>query len=313
MNLQERLLIYGCMHLGGAWNNEPVNAEEQKKAFKAIETAYDSGFRFFDHADIYCLGKSEAVFGAFLKENKGLRENIILQSKAGIELGKSYDGSNRYNFSKDYLWQQLNHSLERLQTDYLDVFLLHRPDPLWDVEEVAAIFSRMHTEGLVKNFGVSNMNVAQISLLQSKSDVPIIANQIQLSIGHSGILNEGVDLNSEKYQATGMGGILEFAQAQNIALQIWSPLDRGRFASTDHFEHQNDQLVKEALEKLAKKYNVMPETIQTSWLFNIPGIVQPVIGTTNPERIQACFKALEVSLTREEWYDLWIAGRGKLC
>jgi predicted oxidoreductase len=313
MNLQDQLLIYGCMHLGGAWDEKPENSEERKKAFKAIETAYESGFRFFDHADIYSLGKSEAVFGDFLKENKGLRENIIIQSKAGIELGKANSGSNRYNFTHDYLFNQLNHSLERLQTDYLDVFLLHRPDPLWDVEEVAATFSRMYSEGLVKNFGVSNMNVAQISLLQSKCNVPIIANQIQLSIGHCGILNEGVDLNSEKYQATGMGGILEFSHAHNIALQIWSPLDRGRFASKEKFNHPNDQQVKDELEKLSKKYDVQPETIQISWLFNIPGIIQPVIGTTNPERIQACSQALDLTLTHEEWYDLWIAGRGKLC
>ncbi|MCB0663412.1 MAG: aldo/keto reductase [Saprospiraceae bacterium] len=275
-----------------------------------MHAAFDAGYRFFDHADIYCLGKSESVFGEWLKEKPSIREEIIIQTKAGIELGKGYKGSNRYNFDPAYLHQQLEKSMARLGVDVIDVFLLHRPDPLWDPAAVATTFHEMHSRGLVQHFGVSNMNVNQIRLLQQHLELPLITNQIQLSLGHSGILNEGVDLNSDKYQSTGMTGLLEYAQTNQMALQLWSPLDKGRFAIQDQIKNPEDKDVENMLNSLAEKYNCTIETIQIAWTLKIPGIIQPVIGTTHPGRIKACAQAKSLELTREEWYDLWIAARG---
>lgn len=312
MDLFEKQVIYGCMHIGGSWNDNPLTSGERKKAFTALEAAIENGYRFFDHADIYCLGKSETVFGEFLKENPSIRKDILIQTKAGIELSKALGGSNRYNFSTDYLRQQVERSMERLGVDVLDVFLLHRPDPLWDPEKVVAFFHKLNSKGLVRFFGVSNMNAAQISLLQSHLNMPLVTNQVQLSLGHSGILNEGVDLNSDKFLPAGMTGILEYTRQQEMTIQAWSPLDRGRYAIQDQIKNPEDTKVENLLNKLAEKYNCPIETIQIAWLLKIPGPIQPVIGSTNPERIKACAQANTFPLTREEWYDLWIAGRGRL-
>lgn len=310
---QINCLIYGCMGLGGGWNRNPLTSDDEKTAHEAIYAALEIGIERFDLADIYAYSKAEEVFGKVIKSNPGLRKKIILQSKSGIMVGKGPDNSNIYNFNKDYLVQQVRAILKRLQTDYLDIFLLHRPDILTHASEIAETFHYLREEGYVKQFGVSNMSVDQIRLIQNYWKEGLVANQIRLSLGHSLALDIGVSINTSMIPYdSGLQGMLEFCQINNVAIQAWGSLDHGLYtrkplASLNGKELETARLVA----TLAGKYNVPENSIVLAWLLMIPATIQPIIGTTNPERVRACKAALEVKMSHEEWYELWITARGK--
>ncbi len=299
------------MGLGGGWDTNPLTDNDILIAERAIEAALDSGITIFDHADIYKLGKAETLFGKILHKNSSLRTNITLQSKAGIqyrELGES----SIYNLSKKYLLQQVDAILKRLQTDYLDIFLLHRPDPLLNPEEIAETFSILKKEGKVKSFGVSNMSLQQIKLIQKYCDEPLVANQIQLSLAHSLVIDAGVLVNTiNNVDFNGVEGILEYAQTHDLAIQAYSPLDGGRFTGNLELASNNDKKTIQLVNQLAENYNTAVETIVLAWLFKVPGTIQPVIGTVNPERICACKDAVNLELSRVDWYNLWVTARGE--
>jgi len=306
-------LIYGCMGLGGGWNRNPITSDDEKIAYDAIYAALDTGIERFDLADIYAYGKAEEVFGKVIKNNPELRNKIILQSKSGIMLGKGPGNSNIYNFNKDYLIQQVRDILKRLQTDYLDIFLLHRPDILSHASEIAETFHYLRDVGYVKQFGVSNMSVNQIRLIQNYWKEGLFANQIRLSLGHSIALDIGVSINTFMIPFdSGLQGMLEFCQINNMAIQAWGSLDRGLYTGKPHASMDGKELETARLvSKLAGKYNVPENSILLAWLLMIPGTIQPIIGTTKPERIRTCKEALEVKMSHEEWYELWITARGK--
>ncbi len=310
---QSNCLIYGCMGLGGGWNRNPLTPNDEKTAHEAIYAALETGIERFDHADIYAYGKAEEVFGKVIKSNPGLRNKIILQSKSGIMLGKGPDNSNIYNFNKDYLIQQVRGILKRLQTDYLDIFLLHRPDILSHASEIAETFHYLREEGYVKQFGVSNMSVSQIRLIQNYWKEGLVANQIRLSLEHSMAVDIGVSINTSMIPYdSGLQGMLEFCQINNMAIQAWGSLDRGLYTGKPHASLDRKELeTAKLVSKLAGKFNVPENSILLAWLLMIPGTIQPIIGTTKPERIRACKKALEVKMSHEEWYELWITARGK--
>ncbi len=310
---KDQCLIYGCMRLGGGWNTNAVTSDDEKNARAAIDGALEIGIDTFDHADIYTFGKAEEVFGRILNNDPGLREKIILQSKTGIHLGQGPKNANTYNFSKEYLLHQVAAITKRLHTDYLDVLLLHRPDSLMNAAEVAETFYVLKHQGLVKHFGVSNMSVHQIQLLQTYWTEPLVANQVQLSLGHSLALDIGVSVNTRMIPYdSGMQGMIEYCQLHDMSVQAWGPLDRGLYTET-----QNDSLTGKDLDtarlvaQYAQEHGVTPSAIVLAWLFMIPGTVQPIIGTSNPERIRACNDAATVHLSREEWYRLWITARGE--
>jgi len=311
--VQNNCLIYGCMGLGGGWNRDPLTSGDEKTANEAIYAAMEIGIDKFDLADIYAYGKAEEVFGKVLKSNPELRKMITLQSKAGIMLGQGPDNSSIYNFGRDYLIQQVQGSLRRLQTDYLDVLLLHRPDILTPAYEIADTFHYLKEQGYVKQFGVSNMSVSQIQTILSYWTDGLVANQIRLSLGHSLALDPGVRINTTAipYDA-GLHGMLEYCQKNNLSIQAWGPLDRGLYTGKPH-EALNGQELKTAMlvSKLAIKYDVPVNSIVLAWLFQLPVIIQPVIGTTNLKRIRDCKEALKVKLSHGEWYELWITARGK--
>lgn len=312
-NGQRNCLIYGCMGLGGGWNRNPITSDDEKIAYEAIYTALETGIERFDLADIYAYGKAEEVFGKVIKSNPGLRNKIIIQSKSGIMLGKGPDNSNIYNFKKDYLVQQVQGILKRLQTDYLDIFLLHRPDILMHASEIAETFHYLREEGYVKQFGVSNMSVNQILLIRNYWKEGLIANQIRLSLGHCLALDIGVSINTSMIPYdSGLQGMLEFCQINNMAIQAWGSLDHGLYTGKPNTSLNGKELETERLvSKLAGKYKVPANSIALAWLLMIPGTIQPIIGTTKPERIRACKEALEVKISHEEWYELWITARGK--
>ncbi len=280
----------GCMR---------ISDMSEKQISDFIETALENGANFFDHADIYGGGKSEIVFGNAIKGKP--REDFIIQTKCGIVPGKMFD------FSYEHIVSSVEGSLKRLGTDYIDVLLLHRPDALVEPEEVARAFDSLKSSGKVRHFGVSNQNPYQIKLLQKYLDMPIVANQLQLSIMHASMINEGINVNMYNDSAINRdGGVLDFCRLENITIQPWSPMQYGFFEGC-FVDNEKFPELNAVLEKLAKKYNVSKTTISIAWLLRHPAKMQVVTGTTNTTRLKDSFKASEVVLTREEWYEIYKA------
>lgn len=299
-------MIYGCMGLGGGWDAEPYQPADIDIASAAITAALEIGVTTFDLADIYRFGKSEAVFGEVLSRWPGLRGRVTIQTKCGIRLDPGL-----YDLRGASIERRVAESLERLGTDTIDVLLLHRPDPLADPADVAAALMSLHGNGLVRRFGVSNMSAEQIAHLQAYLDLPLVANQLELSLGQRGWIEDGVLLNTGRPGASGFPhGTLEYCRRNGIEIQAWSPLARGRYSGGQQTpeEHAAAALIAE----LAREKDSTPESIVLWWLRRHPARVVPVIGTTRPERIRACRDAAqrEPDLSHEEWYALWIAARG---
>ncbi|OKQ00093.1 aldo/keto reductase family oxidoreductase [Paenibacillus sp. P46E] len=306
-------IALGCMGLGGDWDHEPITAEHVKQGHEAVEAALDIGINFFDHADIYTRGKAEKVFGQIFKDRPGLREEIILQSKCGIKLMEPGDLSNVFDFSKEHILSSVDGTLNRLGTEYIDILLLHRPDPLMDPEEVAEALHQLKAAGKVRHFGVSNMSAAQIKLLQSYCDEPFIVNQLHMSLAKISWVDAVISVNREPWKdITFPEGTIEHCRAENIQLQAWGPLAQGMFSGRP-LEGQPENIVNTAarVKALAEEKNTTPEAIVLSWLMSHPAAIQPVIGTVNPQRIAACRDADQLELSRREWYDLYISSRGQ--
>lgn len=310
--MAKKELIYGCMGLGGGWNNNSLSSDDFKQAENAIEAALEAGITYFDHADIYTIGKAELIFGQLLKAKPSLRDKIILQSKAGIRYHEGLMNSSIYDLSKKYLLQQVDNILKRLQTDYLDVFMLHRPDPLMNPEEIADTFRDLKKAGKVKRFGVSNMSLHQIDFIQKHCDDPLVANQIELSLGHSLLIDSGILANRvNTLDFNGVEGLLEYTQSNNLAIQAYSPLMGGRLSGNDHLASKEDKKTIDFVNQLAEKYNTTASSILLAWVMKIPSNIQPIIGTTNPQRIAECKDAVTIELSRLDWYNLWISARGE--
>lgn len=250
-NLEASRIAFGCMSLGGGWNKNPISLQDEYKAFAAVDCALENGINFFDHADIYCLGKSEEVFSKILDKRPKLRENLILQSKCGINnLGKTP----YYDFSKDYILSSVDGILKRLKTEYLDVLLLHRPDSLVEPEEVAEAFDILKTSGKVRHFGVSNHNAMQIRLLNKYLNEPLIVNQLEISLANSSIIDEGLNVNSNTNPGPMRNfGTLEYCRLYDITLQAWSPLAGGRIVDPKIEKYRKLNIT---LDEYAKKYGV---------------------------------------------------------
>ncbi|MDP3352738.1 MAG: aldo/keto reductase [Flavobacteriaceae bacterium] len=306
-----KFLIFGCMGLGGSWDTNPISKNDQKKAFDVIHTALENNITFFDHADIYMLGKAEKVFGMFLQEHPHLREKLKIQSKSAIQLHEGALNSNRYNASKEYLIKQVEAILKRLQTDYLDVFLVHRPDPLMNPSELAETFYYLKEKGYVNHFGVSNMSATQIEVLQKFSDIPIKHNQIQFSLGHSQLLENEVFFNTNHSVPANNFGMLAYAQLHNIEIQTYGSLDKGLFSNHQNTGIKTIDETKQLLHQLSEKYQTNILALQLAWIAKLPCKIVPIIGTTNLERIKQCAEFNQIELSREDWYDLWITAMGK--
>lgn len=306
-------IALGCMGLGGGWDHEPLTAENISQGHEAVEAALSIGINFFDHADIYTRGKAEKVFGQIFKDRPGLREEIIIQSKCGIRLIEPGDTSNTFDISGEHILRSVDGTLSRLGTEYLDILLLHRPDPLMDPEEIAEALHQLKKAGKVRHFGVSNMSAAQIRLLQHYCDEPFIVNQLHMSLAKISWLDAMVSVNREPWKdITFPEGTVEYCRMENIQLQAWGPLAQGSFSGRS-LEGQPDNVVQTAalVSSLAEQKNTTPEAIVLSWLMTHPAAIQPVIGTVNPKRIAACAGADKVELSRKEWYELYISSRGE--
>ena len=279
----------GCMRISNM---------NEKEASAFVETALSNGANFFDHADIYGGGKSEEVFGKAVSSFN--REDIIIQTKCGIRNGQ-------FDFSYEHIMSSVEGSLKRLGTEYIDVLLLHRPDALMEPEEVAKAFDELKASGKVRHFGVSNQNPYQIQLLQNALDMPICANQLQLSIAHAPMIQSGINVNMYNDSAVNRdGGVLDFCRLNKITIQPWSPMQygffEGCFIDSEKFPELN-----ETLEKIGNKYGASKATMAFAWILRHPAKMQPVTGTTNLTRLEDCIKAADVKITREEWYEIYRA------
>jgi predicted oxidoreductase len=307
LNLESTRIIYGCMNLGNNRNRSELTESEMKiEAVKTINAALEQGINFFDHADIYGRGKSEEMFSEIWKVHSGLREKIFLQSKCGIRFeGDPAPGSpHRFDFTYEHIVKSVEGSLKRLKTDYLDILLLHRPDPLIEPEEVAKAFNDLKIHGKVKYFGVSNHTSYQIDLLKKYVDQPIVVNQLEFNLIHSDLINAGIITNQRNPKEFIRGeGTLDYCRINDITVQAWSPMALGSFS-------ENGILMK-IISEIALNRNISKETVVTAWLLRHPAKIQPVIGTRRPDRIASICKADSIELTRDEWYKLFIAGRGE--
>ncbi|GAB4581767.1 MAG: aldo/keto reductase family oxidoreductase [Anaerolineales bacterium] len=312
-SLKVSRLGYGCMHLGGNWSSAPPTAEEKSKAAHLIETALEQGINFFDHADIYTRGKSEAIFGEILAASPGLRASIIIQSKCGIRFADdpAPGAPGRYDFSFAHILLSVEDSLTRLRTDYLDILLLHRPDPLGDPVEIARAFDELHQSGKVRYFGVSNHTAGQIALLQHYVRQPLIINQVELNLLHSGLITEGILANQNDVPYTAAMGTLDYCRLHGIMIQAWAPVAGGKLIAPGPHADAATHRVAPLIARLAEEKGTTREAIALAWLLRHPAGIQPIIGTTNRERLIASCAADKITLSREEWYALLVAARGK--
>jgi predicted oxidoreductase len=306
-------LILGCMPFGGSWDRAPITPDHVQKAEQAIDAALSIGISMFDHADIYTMGKAETIFGSILKRRPGLREQIVIQSKCGIRFPEGTVPT-RFDFSKAHILEAVDGILERLAIDYLDILLLHRPDPLIEPDEVAEAFGILKDGGKVRHFGVSNMSPGQIRFLQRALPDPLVANQLEMSLAHLDWLDQGIHVNQKAGTSVNFAeGLMEYSQMENIQLQAWGPLAQGRFSGRALADQPaNIQQTAALVKQLADAKATTPEAIVLGWLMRHPAMIQPVIGTTNPERIVACQDAERQAqaMTREEWYGLYVSARG---
>ena len=281
----------GCMRM---------NALSVTEAESLIKVSMNEGITFFDHADIYGKGASEEIFGAAVKNAGIKREDMVLQTKCGIRKGF-------FDFSKEYIISSVEDSLKRIQTDYVDALLLHRPDTLVEPEEVAEAFNILHKEGKVKYFGVSNQNPYQIELLQKYVGQKLIANQLQFGIMHTGMIDAGINVNmTNDVSVVRDGGVLEYCRLKDITIQAWSPYQYGFFDGV-FLDNEKFPELNKVINKIAEKKGVSNVTIATAWILRHPAKMQVVVGTMNEGRLRDIAKASNVALTREEWYEIYIA------
>lgn len=285
-------IVVGCMRLG----------EMDGKSMNAfLHAALEQGANYFDHADIYAGGKSEEIFGQAVKEDSSIkREDLIIQSKCGICKGF-------YDLSKKHIIESVDGSLKRLQTDYLDVLLIHRPDALIEPEEVASAFDELEKSGKVRHFGVSNHKPMQIELLKRYIEQPLIINQLQFSLPVSNMVANGMEVNMETEGSIDRdGSVLDYSRLHDMTIQAWSPFQmpnwQGCFLGNDAYADLNEKI-----EVLAETYGTSATAIAAAWIFRHPADMQLITGTTKQERLKEIIASSDIVLTREEWYQLYLA------
>jgi len=281
----------GCMRIGGM---EPAKLDE------LVATSLELGIDFFDHADIYGGGECERVFAKSMARLRVDRESVFLQSKCGIRNGF-------FDFSKEHILGSTDRILERLETDYLDVLLLHRPDALIEPEEVAEAFALLRDSGKVRHFGVSNFTPGQIELLQAALPDRLHANQLQFGIMHTGMVDQGIAANMRHENSVDRdGGVLDYCRLRKITIQAWSPFQygffEGPFVDNPKFPELNA-----VMDRVADSYGITKTGLAIAWIQRHPAGIQSVLGTTSVARVREVAKACDVRLSRPDWYEVYRA------
>lgn len=287
-------LIYGCMRICGDKSPQAL-----AKGKRAIYSAIDAGYSHFDHADIYGSGDCETLFGQVLQESPTLRDSLFITSKAGIKIPQAlHDNTPKhYDFTPKHITQSVENSLTRLGIEQLDMFMLHRPDYLMDINEVATTIEQLKTSGKIKHFGVSNFSPSQITSLQSALEMPIMANQIEINIHNISALHDGT---------------LDLCQQNKITPIAWCPLGGVAYpAWGNSFSEQQTKRIMLEIEEQANRYRVKPWVVVFAWLLKHPAKIFPIVGSTTPERIVMAKQGLELDYSRQDWYRLLEARNGE--
>jgi len=294
-------LAYGCMRIAGTWNPNDIDANKREAAHQAILAAYEAGYTLFDHADIYCAGACEALYGEVLDQVPAMRRECLIATKCGIRWqgDPNPDAPHRYDFSKEHILWSCEQSLRRLRVETIDIYQLHRPDVLMDPDEVAEAFLKLHASGKVRAFGVSNFPPSMVSALQSSLPFPLVVNQVEI---HPGRLDCFVD------------GTLDQCLEMGITPLAWSPVGGGLFAEggavrPDDPRREGLEKLLAELDRLAQKHGVTRTEATLAWLMRHPSQIVPIVGSTKPERIRQAAKAAEIEVSREDWYRVYVAAR----
>jgi predicted oxidoreductase len=296
-------LAYGCWRVAGTWNPAEVTPESEAAGRRAVIAAYEAGYTLFDVADIYCRGVAEKILGQTLKEVSGMRERVVVATKCGIRAaGDPNPGSPyRYDFSAPYIIASCEQSLKRLGLETIDLYMLHRPDYLADPHEIAGAFAMLQDAGKVRFFGVSNFHPTQITALQAACPMPLVVNQVEISLARLDCFSDGT---------------LDQCLAGKITPLAWSPLGGGLLADgakrllPAQQKYQTAPVVA-ALDEIAKARGVSRMVVALAWLLKHPSKMVPIIGSINPANIREAVKSDDLELTREEWYRLLVAARGE--
>lgn len=288
-DLQGSRVALGCMRMADL---------DVAVACQVLSTCRELGINFFDHADIYGGGESERRFAQAIAELGIKRDDLIIQSKCGIRKGF-------FDFSKDHIISSVEGILERLETDYLDILALHRPDTLMEPEEVAEAFYQLKKAGKVRHFGVSNQNPHQMALLQAYLDEPLAVNQLQLSPAHTPMIDSGFNVNMLNHAGISRdNGVLDYCRLNKVTIQAWSPfqvdLSKGVF-----FNHPDYQELTATLADYAAQFGVSREAMVVAWILRHPATMQVLIGSMNPDRIANMMQSKSVDLSREDWYAIY--------
>ena len=285
-----------------------IKDKSVKEVEELVETALSVGINAFDLADIYGRGRCEELLGLVLKNRPDLREKMWIQSKCGIRI----EEFTYFDFSKDYIIKSVDGILQRLKIDHLDSLLLHRPDALMESDQVAEAFDILQKSGKVRDFGVSNQNPMMMELLKKDVKQPLAVNQLQLSAAFTPGFESGFHVNMEDSQAAMRdGSIFEYCKLHDVVIQAWSVLQFGYFKG-NFVGNEKFQALNQVLDRLAFKYGVTPSTIAISWILRYPAKMQAVVGTTNPKHLREVSQAANFSLTRKEWYEIYLAAGNNL-
>ena len=289
------VIIQGCMRM-------PELSNEQ--AAKVIRTAYDNGINFFDHATCYGAdGAAETRFGESFPLTGLKREDIIIQSKCGLCFDR-----NEFDWTKENILSSVDDSLRRLKIDYLDTLLLHRPDVLFDPEEVAEAFDILEKNGKVRFFGVSNLVPMQIELLKKYVKQNLVINQVQLSLEQSQLIDQALYMNNKttEFSINRDGHALDYCRLNDITIQAWSPLQIGMFGGT-FIDNPDFPELNKVLQELADREGVSKTAVAIAWIVRHPAKMQAIIGTMNPSHIEDACAASKVQLSHHDWYALYLA------
>ena len=285
-----------------------IKDKSVKEVEELVETALSVGINAFDLADIYGRGRCEELLGLVLKNRPDLREKMWIQSKCGIRI----EEFTYFDFSKDYIIKSVDGILQRLKIDHLDSLLLHRPDALMESDQVAEAFDLLYKQGKVRDFGVSNQNPMMMELLKKDVKQPLAVNQLQLSAAFTPGFESGFHVNMEDSQAAMRdGSIFEYCKLHDVVIQAWSVLQFGYFKG-NFVGNEKFQALNQVLDRLAIKYGVTSSTIAISWILRYPAKMQAVVGTTNPKHLREVSRAANFSLTRKEWYEIYLAAGNNL-
>lgn len=299
---QSRLAL-GCMRIA----DKPIENTD-----RLVRAALDIGVNVLDNADIYGGGTCEEIIGKLFASDKTLRDKIVLQTKCGIRGGW-------YDSSYEHIIESVERSLKRLNTDRIDVLLLHRPDALMRPERIARAFDELHSSGKVLAFGVSNYSAQQIDFLQSYVNQRLCVNQLQLSAAYCPVIDYGINVNTQN-AVDRDGGVMEYCRKNGITIQTYGTMQyapedgNGLYGGVFTSESGKEKFfaLNFTLEGLAKKYDTTVDAVAVAWVLHHPANMQAIVGTTSDWRIRKYKDCCDVPLTDYEWYKIYESAGHKL-